>query len=194
MNVLNIRIPTKQAAEVAGMKETTLQTWMRRKEVGRGGNDTGPVEGGGSQGAHRLWSFPNIMEIAIANALVDGGVNLDLALLAGATFAYSGAMPNGGAVNYPATAIDLAKMRQPGFPFYDPSVNPMWTYAFVSVNGTAVLGGGQDYDPHPDAMITLGRPMVLTRLDCNEVFFRACNNLNIVPLTALRQVYGDATD
>ena len=191
MNIFDVKLPTKIAAQIAGMNEAGLQGWMRRKEVGTGGqNGIDPVLGGGSQGSHRLWSFRNIMEIAIANELVTGGVDLDLALSAGATFAYTGGMPGNMAVDMNADPDSIDPMREPGFPFHDDHHTALRTFVIVSNKGTTVVAGGDDYDPIREAMIRLGNPKVWTCLDCNEVFWMVCHNLKIVPIVALEQAYG----
>jgi len=49
------------------------------------------LEGAGKQGRNRRYSFYNVMEVAIAKALIDQGLNVKMAFKAAQMFAHSGA-------------------------------------------------------------------------------------------------------
>lgn len=91
MNIFHQRFPASQVVNVTGVTPNTLQSWMRRGHI-VGQRETGmEVDGGGQPGVHRLFSFFNIMEIAVAKALLDAGLgDLDDAFDAARRFAHVG--------------------------------------------------------------------------------------------------------
>lgn len=70
---LGAQYKARDAAKFAGVPQRKLALWFQR-----GKDDGYPIangmDGGGSQGVHRQFSFRNIMEFALARAFVDQGV------------------------------------------------------------------------------------------------------------------------
>jgi hypothetical protein len=188
MSLFEQRFSTETAADAAGMRASALQTWLRRKVVC--GHETFPLEGGGSSGAYRSWSFRNVMEVAVVQTLVSAGIDLDRARPAGLTFAYTGSSIGTGVVSYG----EAPTMREPGFPFYVPG-EVVRTFGYVAKGrGAAVIGAPAGFDHAEAAMVALGRPSVWTRFDGNDIFFRVCERLGVIPLTALRDAYGHGSE
>lgn len=105
MTIFSAKFSTGQVVEAAGVAHETLQNWMKRDLV----IGHKQIEGGGSQGRHRQFSFFNVMEIAVAKALIDVGMtDLQAAFRAADAFAHAGQGP------LPGTPE-----RAPGCPFKD---------------------------------------------------------------------------
>lgn len=87
-----------------GVTNVQLQNWLRRGQIIGSG-----VEGGGSPGKHRRFSFFNLMEIAVATALIETGLT-DMARVTNAarTFAHTGSVEVGNRAR-----------RLPGLPYED---------------------------------------------------------------------------
>jgi len=69
MNIFQQRFSTGQVVAATGLPNATLQSWLKRDLI-VGHKQYAPIQGGGSPGAHRTFSFFNVMEIAIAKALL----------------------------------------------------------------------------------------------------------------------------
>lgn len=79
---------SSDAAAAVGMDLGKFKLWISRGYPAAEG-----MEGGGSQGRHRLFSFRNIMEFAVARALTDQGIPPGMAFSAARVFAYSAVNP-----------------------------------------------------------------------------------------------------
>lgn len=201
--IYSLLYPTDAAAYAAQMKFSTLQTWLRRnEEIGvapvnstearRLELDETQQQGGGSQGKRRMWSFRNIIEIAIANYLfTNGDIELERALYAGSTFAYTGTMPGNMAVDTFADPKSHDPMRMPGFPFFDPAKPNLRTFGYLSKSGCTIVGVGDGYEPEREALMRLGHPKVWTVFDCDEVFLQVCQHLGLRPNIVLEDAYRD---
>lgn len=87
MNIFHAKFSTGQVVEATGVSNDTLQNWLKRKLV-VGQKD---IDGGGSQGRHRQFSFFNLIEIATAKALIEVGMtDLKSAFYAAGYFAHTG--------------------------------------------------------------------------------------------------------
>ena len=183
---------TDVTAYAAQMKETALQTWLRRKEgIGTGSPEApNPLEGGGKQGLRRYWTFRNVMEVSIANRLFTSGLGLDLALQAGAFFAYVGTLPGSMAEDVVLGKPGNGLMRIPGLPFHDPDCPDLKTLAIVSQKGCAVVGWGKGYDPLKEANVRLGGLSAWSSVECREVFFDVCGRLGLQPFDLINAEYG----
>ena len=203
MSILDLKCGTDVAAMLAGMKVSTLQTWLRRNDQmskppanavdSRSENQIiaeRPIEGGGSQGNHRIWTLCNVMEIAVAyKAFDDCGVDLERALSLGAAFAYTGTLPGSMGLDLVGDVEYAKLMRQPGFPFYDRTQPALKTLAVVSPKGVTVLGWGEGYEPLREARVRLGGLTAWAAIECQEIFFTVCEKLGAVPFDVLDEVY-----
>ncbi|WP_283177322.1 MerR family transcriptional regulator [Gemmobacter sp. 24YEA27] len=87
MNIFHEKFSTGQVVEATGVSNDTLQNWLKRKLI-VGQKD---IDGGGSQGRHRQFTFFNLIEIAAAKALIDVGMtDLKAAFYAASRFSHSG--------------------------------------------------------------------------------------------------------
>ena len=91
MNIFHQRFSTGQVCHAANLPNATLQSWLKRNLV----VGHRQIEGGGSPGVHRQFSFFNVMELSIAKALTDMGLSASVALKAGQKFAHAASGPIG---------------------------------------------------------------------------------------------------
>lgn len=107
MNIFHDQFSTGQVIAATGVSNATLQSWLKRDLI-IGHKTSAPIAGGGTPGAHRRYSFFNVMEIAVAKALLDAGAgNVSDAFKAASHFAHTGQGPLPG----------LSPERAPGLPF-----------------------------------------------------------------------------
>lgn len=92
MNIFHAHFSTGQVVQATGVPNATLQSWLKREVVVATRPDAaGEITGGGTPGAYRRFSFFNVMEIAIAKALLDAGLgDLENAFKAASHFAHTG--------------------------------------------------------------------------------------------------------
>lgn len=105
MSIFHQQFTNSEIVAATGVTNFQLQNWLKRGQIV--GQRDSAVEGGGSPGKHRRFSFFNLMEVAIAKALIDLGVSdMQRVTNAAAAFAHTGDCING---DRPA--------RTPGLPF-----------------------------------------------------------------------------
>ena len=122
MPIFDAQFSTGQVTEATGVTNAALQSWLRRELII--GHRDSPIGGGGSPGVHRRFSFFNVMEIAVAKALIDSGYNdVPSAFAAARLFAHTGDAPIG---DLPA--------RLPAMPFDNRDMN-CHTLLCVGPNG-----------------------------------------------------------
>lgn len=102
MSIFHQQFTNSEIVAATGVTNFQLQNWLKRGQIiGHG------VEGGGSPGKHRKFSFFNLMQIAVAKALIDVGMtDMQQVTHAAGCFAHTGDM-----------AIGNRPERIPGFPF-----------------------------------------------------------------------------
>ena len=84
MHIMERVWKASEVADLAGLPKEKMQLWLGRGlPVGEG------VRGGGGHGRHREFDFRNVMEFAVARALVDQGFPAARAFHFAARFAYS---------------------------------------------------------------------------------------------------------
>lgn len=87
MHTSHATFSTGQVVAATGVAHESLQNWLKRGLV-VGQKD---IEGGGAKGRHRRYSFFNVIEIAMAKALIDAGMStLEHAFYAAALFSHTG--------------------------------------------------------------------------------------------------------
>lgn len=112
MNIHQREYSARDVVAATGLPHATLQAWLNRGKII--GHRENPIEGGGSSGVHRRFSFHNIMEIGTAKALLDAGLgSVDDAFKAASSFAHVGSGPLSG----------LYPRREPSFPFDNSNSN-----------------------------------------------------------------------
>ncbi|TDX28023.1 hypothetical protein [Rhodovulum visakhapatnamense] len=171
MDFWNETWKAEAVAKAAGLPKEKLQLWLGRNHVlGQG------MGGGGEKGRHRRFEFRNVMEIAIARALVDQGHRPADAFKAAAVFAYS-------AVQHPGT---------PGLP-----LDPVGGDTFMAVAGDKVTinylptGRGAMADFLADLTGPEGNERDLeafTMVNASAVFRAVCRELTLDASAILREV------
>lgn len=172
-----------EVAKAAGIAPATLQNWVKRGVIIGHRTGMSEIEGGGSQGRHRRFSWHNIMEIATAAALIKVGVSdLTCAFSAAAVFAHSGHGDSStGLRRDPGTPYDLEHGR---------------TLMFVAGDRSKII----QYQPGQDCLATgrslLGSPEGFVVIDLLDVFDRVCVSLGLHPNKVLDLAYssGNAPD
>jgi hypothetical protein len=98
-----------QVIEAARVSNSTLQTWFARGLIVA--PQESPIAGGGAPGRYRRFTFRNVMEIAVAKALIDiGFADLSRAFSAARHFAH---------VGHVRQTLNDKPNRVPGLPFDD---------------------------------------------------------------------------
>lgn len=179
MNIFHQTFSTGEVVTAAGVSNAALQSWLKRGIII--GHKDKPIEGAGSPGAHRRFSFFNVMEIAIAKALLDAGMGEPReAFNAAVHFAHvgCGAIPG------------ISPIRDPSLPF-DPSTNA-YTLMCVHKGRTNIV----PYRPKQDAMAGIMHDVRihgsdgLVLLFVDPVFERVVTALRHHPQEVLDLAYG----
>jgi hypothetical protein len=173
-NIFEEKFSTGQIVKATGVSNAALQTWLKRGIIV--GHRNADIEGGGSPGLHRRYSFFNLMEIATAKAIIDCGVSdLALAFQAARAFAHVGSGPLPGE----------APERQPGMPFYDHRT----LLCVGQSGGTYVAFWKSGNDPLANIRMALGRPAGFLVIDINDLFDRVVAVLGYHPQAVLDFAY-----
>lgn len=174
MSIFHRRFLNAEIVLSTGVTNDQLQNWMKRGLIiGQDG-----VEGGGGPGRHRTFSFFNLMEVAIAKALIDAGQgDLQIATRTAKFFAHTG---DGALPGKPA--------RLPGLPFYVPN------------SKTLIISGAKRSEEY--LLTGKDRPLSLyaaimahgsgaTVIDASKVFQEVMTILDISAHFTLKEAYGD---
>ncbi|ARC87892.1 hypothetical protein [Rhodovulum sp. MB263] len=175
INIFQQHFSAGDVTKAADISMSTLQNWIKRDVI----VGHKKIEGGGSQGRHRRFSWHNVIEIATAAALVKVGVtDLSIAFRAAQLFAHTGAGPLPGKPG-----------RCPGLPFEASNVR---TLLFVSGEHSQILPyspnkGGEDV--LAVARIGLRKPEAFIVVDLLELFDRVCGALGLHPQEVMDRAY-----
>ena len=171
MNIFHQRFSTGQVVEAADISNAALQSWIKRDLI-VGHKTKAPIEGGGSPGLHRGYSFFNTMEIAVAKALADIGLDVPNAFKAAMSFAHSG-----------------REARLPSLPFDDRG-NPCITVMCARDDHSAILPyhpAGQDF--YATARHQLGGVRGMIVLEIDPIFLRVTTALGHDPRDVMNIAY-----
>lgn len=171
MNIYTSKFTTGQTAVAAGISTATLQNWLKRGVI-VGHRKDAPIEGGGSPGHYRAFSFYNVVEIAVAKQISDLGINLEHAFHAAAVFSHTG-----------------DEHRFPALPF--PRGYTMLCFSPVAASNNAVRV--LNWAPGTDIIGELRaqwRPIAHMTLEMDDVFDSVCAALGAHPEAVLEQAYG----
>lgn len=168
------KFSANEVAEAARIAPSTLQNWLKRNVIVGHKKE---IEGGGSQGRHRKFSFFSLIEIATAAALVRGGIaDLATAFSASAGFAHAG---HGELPNQPE--------RIPGLPF-----DTSHGFSLLVVSGerqqTFLWKPGEDVFAKIRAAFRGCE--CLTIVDMTALFDRVCHAVGVHPEDVLDSAYG----
>ncbi|MFG1280600.1 MerR family transcriptional regulator [Xanthobacter autotrophicus] len=168
MSILTEEFVTGQVLEAADVTNSALQSWIRRGLiVGHRGQS---IDMPGSPGIRRKFSFFNVIEIALAKALIDVGVELAAAFQAASDFAHSG-----------------DENRLPGLPF----TGERHTLLCVAGQRSTVFAWTPGQDPTADIQNELGWPLGWSTVDVGEVFNRVAVALGHHPQAVIDEEYGE---
>lgn len=167
MNIFHEKFSAGQVCEASGLSNAALQNWLKRGYViGDKGNVQGTssrIEGAGSPGAHRRFTFHTTMELALSKALTEEGVSVQHALFAAGMFAHTG----------DAYISEQHPSRVPSVPF-DPQFEGK-TLLCVRQDRVSICGWKVGKDILPTIFHSLGRAFTL--VDVNPIFDRAVTAL-----------------
>jgi hypothetical protein len=165
----------RQVVEATAATSDNIQNWIVR------GHLTGSSlpEGGGSQGKHRRFSFHNLMEVAVAKALINAGLsNLDDVFLAAKHFAHI------------ADTQDNKIRRLPGLPYRDGItllIAGSGSYKAIKIGGAK----RDDLDLFAEMSGTnTGRITGAVWLDASEIFRQVMTRAGFDPDAVMREAYG----
>jgi len=177
MDIFDTQFTTGQVVAATGVSNNTLQTWLKRNLIV--GQKNAPISGGGTPGAHRRFSFFNVMEIAVTKALVDVGLSVSDALHAAVRFAHSAPGPIGDEL-----------VRLPSLPF-NTLRNPCFTVLCVSGDKSHVLPWvpGKGDDAMVLARHYLGNPLGWITLQINPIFESVVTRLGFDYRDVLKRAY-----
>lgn len=165
-----------EAASASGVSVESIQTWLKRKLIVGHRN----IEGGGSQGRHRRFTFNNVMEIAVAKAIIDMGVSTKQAFTASNSFAHTG---GGGEV------FSLPD-RQPSLPFHHNHGDTIMGIAGLR-SFEELYKSGEDYDTFGRLRHHLQSEHFLA-LNVSEIFGHVCVRMNLHSRKVLDAVYPES--
>ncbi|MCV0429021.1 MAG: hypothetical protein K5905_26500 [Roseibium sp.] len=181
MNIFNDKFASGQVIKSAGISNATLQSWLKR-EVIVGQKDGSVIEGGGSPGRHRRFSFYNLIEIATAKALIDCGVSdLQVAFSTARKFAHTG-----------IAATKEHPERNPGMPFNISNDALGQTLLCMSGEHSFVAFWQPGTDPLLEIRTALRRPIGFVILDMNELFDRVTASLGYHPQEVIEHAYSSS--
>lgn len=176
MNIFHEQFSTGQVVAATSASNATLQSWLKRDLV-IGHKQGAAIEGGGTPGSHRRFSFFNVMEIAVAKALLDTGMgSVTHAFKAAMGFAHVG---NG-------EMAGLRPERRPSLPYDGPCVTVLCVRGDQSIV--------EFWKPKSDVFISarhrLGDGFVIQEI--NPVFERVTHALGHDHRDVMKLAYGHA--
>lgn len=172
--MLYAQFQLRHAAEAVGVPPQTIKNWLEKDHI-VGHRDK--ISGGGGRGMRREFSFFNVMEMAVAQALVVSGIrNLITAFDAASAFAHAGSGP---LLGHPA--------RVPSCPF-PPSAEGLTILAVGGGTSRTILHKpGTDF--FTKASHAVGHPEVFHVVNINTVFDRVVRSLGADPRDVLDEAY-----
>ncbi len=167
MSIFQAEFTTGQVSAASGVSAASLQTWIRRGViVGHRGEG---VDKPGSPGLRRSFTFRNVIEIAVAKALTDLGLDVSTAFEASARFAH----------------ISGSK-RLPGLPYPD----ALYTVLCVGGGRSEMLAWEPGQDFLTMARHHLLNPDAFATLVINDLFDRVVTALGYHPQAVIDEAYG----
>lgn len=178
MNIIERTFMAAEVAELTGASPKDVQNWAARGVmVGH------RVEGGGSKGKARRFSFFNVMEIAVAKAILDAGSrNVEAAFKAAAGFSHAG---DGGS-GWEGDDTPPSPHRLPGLPWHHDHDD---TRLFVNGGASFAVADGIIGHSEHRALIYLGRPPAYLVVNVSQVFGLICQRAGLDARVVLDAVY-----
>ena len=171
-STLNGIFSASEVSNLTGARPESIQNWVKRKLI----VGHRKIEGGGSQGKHRRFTFFNVMEISMAQALMEMHMGAKEAFAAAAQFAHG----EGGAV----AGLPL---RLAALPFH-----PSHGYTIFGVAGERTFEEiwmpGSDRDTYAKLRHHLGADHFLT-VNATKIFNEVCDRMQCSPIEVLDATY-----
>lgn len=171
MSIFHQQFTNSEIVAATGVTNFQLQNWLKRGQiVGQGDSEVG---GGGGPGRHRRFSFFNLMEVAVAKALLDVGLtDMQRVTSAAVGFAHTG-----------DGAIGSRPGRAPGCPFKEGK-----TLLIVGPNRT------EEYQLLSSERLGLATAILqhgigAVVIDVSEVFEITLHRARLDPAEAIRVAY-----
>lgn len=165
-----------ELSALTNARPESIQTWLKRKLI----VGHKKIEGGGSQGKHRRFSFNSVMEIAVAQKLIEMNMSTKEAFKAAADFAHAS---SGGKV------FDLPE-RDPGIPFHHNHGDTIFGVAGARTF-EELYKPGENYDTFGKLRRHLGSEHFIA-LNASEIFNTICARLGSHPYEVLDTVYPES--
>lgn len=190
MNIFFDQFSTGQVTAATGVTNATLQSWLKRDIVTtarpEGAEQGFYITGGGAPGAHRRYSFRTVMEIAIAKALIDAGMeNLENAFKAAVHFAHFGSVSGSYGLKPAPTATPN---RIPGLPHGSASGKTL--IAARGDRSTEYFWERRDVELIHNIMFELGDAEGFVLVNASAVFNRVVKALDYDPYAVMTLAYG----
>lgn len=170
MEIHSQTFTVSEASKATGVKADSIKNWTKQGVMI--GHRT--IGGGGSAGRKRTYTFRNILEIAVAGALLDLGIKSVPEAFRGANeFAHTGH----GKTGY-AESIRGTSARDPGLPYHFTLGD---TYLYMSGEHCYITLHREDVVPVSIIQQALRRPIGYIALNLTKVFANVCNNIPDCP-------------
>ncbi|MCF3595478.1 helix-turn-helix domain-containing protein [Rhodobacteraceae bacterium LMO-12] len=170
---INNTFSASELSELTGAKPDSIQNWLKRDLI----IGHKKITGGGGQGKHRRFTFHNMIEVAMAQTLINLHMGSKEAFAASANFAHAG---GGG------TTFNMPK-RDPGLPFHFNhgetifGVAGGWTFEELWKPGSSRdTYGNLRQHLHADHFLTV---------NASEVFNLVCARMDVHPYKVLDAAY-----
>ncbi len=177
MNIFFEKFGTSEVAAAIGVPRPTLQSWLHRGYViGHRGDGGLHLQGAGSPGVYRQFSYHAAMQVAVAKSLLGCGVPVKEAFFAAGMFAHTG-----------EEAIEgLHPERVPGMPFNGDGR----TFLAISGDKSDVFFNDYDRSILSDMFLRLGNVDGITVVDISAIFDRLVAALGHHPSAVMDIAYG----
>ena len=189
MNIFQETFSTGKVVKAANITNAKLQSWMRRDLI-VGHRKKAPIGGGGAPGSSREFSYFNVMEIAVAEAVLQvGSQSVEEAFHIAMGFAHMG---NG--ASFWAGEEEPPLPRDPGMPF-NPHVHPgCQTLLCVAGTASVTVPWKPGSDAYIDARHKLHNPASMVIIEIDPIYERVVKALGHNPWEVKQFCYSKVTE
>lgn len=172
MSIYQQTFTTGQIVEATGVTNMSLQNWLKRNLI----VGQKEIQGGGSPGRHRQYSFFNLIEIAMAKALIEAGMtDMPTIFQAASSFSHS------------QTKKTKEPTREAGMPFNVEGARtlliagPKWSEVIFFKTDDAAISLFAKMRPHGTLRCVV--------VDATDVFHRVINAIGLESHKVIREAY-----
>ena len=177
MEIFNRLFSAAEVAELTGVSKYNLQSYQHRGHLSLGGVET---EGGTVQGKRRSFYFHMVVQIALANALIDQGVSAKSAFSYVREFAFIG---GGSFENDPG--------RWAGMPFHHEHGETILAISGGRSCITRWRSNGSDYFSETIGRLGGSDFSAAIFLNASRIFADICGRLDLHPNEVLDEAYAE---